>query len=156
MDIDWILPTINKFYERQCDLAIRDQDEARDTFRRRVGERGKRLALLCTQFYNHPMTKQEQKLCAKWIGWWLEQDIEGIMDPFASNYIKAINDGREEKPRCFSKPFDLLPDEFNANDVTMRARQCKLYSPARKIISLWVNAGLIENIDKNLWKKIKH
>ncbi len=153
VDIDWILPTINKFYERQCDLAIRDQDEARDTFRRRVGERGKRLALLCTQFYNHPMTKQEQKLCAKWIGWWLEQDIEGIMEPFAGSYIKAMIEGKNERPRCYSKPFDLLSDEFTANDVTVRAKQCGIISPASLILHRWSNAGFIENIGKNKWKK---
>ena len=44
VDLSWIMPTIEKFQKEQCDQAALAYDKARDTFRRRVGVRGFRLA----------------------------------------------------------------------------------------------------------------
>ena len=92
VDISWIMPTCNEFQKEQCKRAQVDSDMARDTFRRRVGDRGKRIALMCTQFYNKPMTQKDKELCAKWIKWWMEQDLDAICKTFGKQYIQAIQD----------------------------------------------------------------
>ena len=153
VDIDWIIPTINKFNARQCDIAIRNQDVARDTFRRRVGERGKRLAMMCTQFYSKPMTDKDKKACAKWIEWWMEQDIEGIMQPFGAKYVEALQVAEVGKPKLFSSLYDLIPETFTKNDITVRARQCNVFTNARNIIYRWVEAGYAVKSSAYEWKK---
>ena len=42
------------------------------------------------------MTQADQKACAKSIAWWMEQDIKGIMRPFANKYRKAIEEDTEQ------------------------------------------------------------
>ena len=153
VNIDWIIPTVNKFNARQCDIATRDQNKARDVFRRRVGERGKRLAIMCTQLYAKPMTAKDKRECAKWIYWWMEQDIEGIMEPFGAKYMKAIKDSEFGKPRKYASVYDLLPETFTKNDVTTRAKECGNYNETRNIITKWVASGYAVKTGKEVWKK---
>ena len=92
-----------------------DHDKARDVFRRRVGTRAKRIALLCTQLYEKPMTQADKRACAKWIAWWMEQDINGIMIPFGNKYTKAIEvSAPDNTPR--RTLFERLPDEFSKDE----------------------------------------
>ncbi|MBR4651085.1 MAG: DUF3987 domain-containing protein [Prevotella sp.] len=160
VDISWINSTVKKFNHEQCVRAAQEVSRARDTFRRRTGERGKRLALLCTQLYDKPMTQADKRACAKWIKWFMEVDIEEVVSAFGHLYEKQINEGTFEKPRCFPAPFELLPDEFTAADVTEKARKCNVTSATRTIIHRWKDAGFIEVSGKNRWKKkalnIKH
>lgn len=154
VDIDWIIPTCNQFQKEQCRKAQIDSDEARDTFRRRVGDRGKRLALLCTQLYAKPMTDKDKKACAKWIEWWMEQDLDAICKTFGEKYKQAIQesalpDGTQQKTIL-----QRLPDEFDNAEVRRVADLLGYKSPVRKIISRWVVAGVVEKFDDNRWRKL--
>lgn len=152
-NIDWILPTITRFYREQCRTAAVDTDKARDVFRRRVGTRGKRLALLCTQLYEKPMTPADKKACAKWIAWWMEQDIKGIMIPFGNKYKKAIEvSAPDNTPR--RTLFERLPDEFSKDDVRRTADILGYSSPVKQIVTNWIKVNVIEKLAKNRWRKV--
>ena len=153
VDISWINSTVRKFNHEQCVRAAQEVSRARDTFRRRTGERGKRLALLCTQLYDKPMTQADKRACAKWIKWFMEVDIEEVVSAFGHPYEKQINEGAFDKPRYYAKPFELLSDEFTANDVAFRAKQCNLNSTTKLIVHRWLEAGFIERIGDNKWRK---
>lgn len=153
VSIDWITRTIERFNEAQCNRARIDSDEARDTFRRRVAERGKRLALLCTQLYARPMTKQDKELCKRFVTWWMEQDIEGILKPFGKRYVEAtqeaVSDTMPQKTL-----FQRMPDEFDKQEVRRVADILGYKTAARKIISRWVTAGVVEKFAENKWRKL--
>jgi hypothetical protein len=152
-DIDWILPTIARFNREQCRKAMVDNDKARDVFRRRVGTRAKRLALLCTQLYEKPMTPADKRACAKWIAWWMEQDIKGIMRPFANKYMKAIEASvPDNTPR--RTLFERLPEEFSNDEVRRTADILGYSSTVKQIVSNWTKVNVIEKIAKNRWRKI--
>ena len=154
VDIDWILPTCNKFQKEQCRKAQIDSDEARDTFRRRVGDRGKRLALLCTQLYAKPMTDKDKKACAKWIEWWMKQDLDAICKTFGEKYMQAIQesalpDGTQQKTLL-----QRLPGEFDKAEVRRVADILGYKTQTKKIISRWVKAGVVEKFAQDRWRKI--
>ena len=154
VDIDWIIPTCNEFQKEQCRKAQIDSDEARDTFRRRVGDRGKRIALLCTQLYAKPMTDKDKKTCAKWIEWWMEQDLDAICKTFGEKYKQAIQesalpDGTQQKTIL-----QRLPDEFDKAEVRRVADILGYKTPARKIISRWFKAGVVEKFAEDRWRKV--
>ena len=152
-DIDWIIPTVVRFNREQCRKAMKDNDKARDTFRRRVGTRAKRLALLCTQLYEKPMTQADKRACAKWIAWWMEQDIKGIMRPFANKYVKAIEaSAPDNTPR--RTLFERLPEEFSKEDVRRTADILGYSSPVKLIVTNWIKINVIEKMAKNRWKKV--
>lgn len=153
VSIDWINKTIEKFNKEQCNKARIDSDEARDTFRRRVAERGKRLALLCTQLYAKPMTKADKELCKKWIAWWMEQDIEGIMKPFGKKYIEAM---QEAQTQSYSGKtiLERVSDEFSSGEVQRTAQILGYNTKATVIISRWIKAGVVEKFARDRWRKI--
>jgi len=154
VSIDWINKTIEKFNKEQCNRARIDSDEARDTFRRRAAERGKRLALLCTQLYEKPMTKADKELCKRWIKWWMEQDIEGIMKPFGKKYIEAMQEA--VTPNYSGKTIlERMGDEFDSSEVRRVADILGYNSPVRQIVCQWIKAGAVEKFANNKWRKVE-
>ena len=154
VDISWIIPTCNEFQKEQTRRAQIESDFARDTFRRRVGDRGKRIALLCTQFYNKPMTQKDKELCAKWIKWWMEQDLEAICKVFGEKYTQAIQETALPAGTKRKTVLERLPDEFSIIDVRKVADILGYQSEARLIVHNWIKAGVVEKIDKTHWKKV--
>jgi len=152
VSIDWIMKTVERFNDAQCNRARIDSDEARDTFRRRVAERGKRLALLCTQLYQKTMTKQDKELCKKWIAWWMEQDIENILKPFGRKYIEAMQESTTSNYRG-KTILERLGEEFSAGEVRRVADILGYNTPTTKIISRWVTAGVVEKFAQDRWRK---
>ena len=155
VDISWIIPTCNEFQKEQCRKAQVDSDIARDTFRRRVGDRGKRIALMCTQFYNKPMTQREKDSCAKWIKWWMEQDLDAICKTFGKQYVQAIQDSALPDGTHGKTILERLPDEFDQHDVRRVADILGYKTRTRVIIYAWVKAGVVEKFTKNNWRKVK-
>ena len=155
IDVDWINSTVNKFQKEQCRKAMIDNDEARDTFRRRVGDRGKRIALLCTQLYGKPMTDKDKKACAKWIAWWMEQDLNAICKTFGSKYQQAMQETALPDGTKGKSIFERLPDEFKADDVRRVADILGFKTASKVIISYWIKAGVVEKFSNNEWRKIK-
>ena len=51
--------------------------------------------------------------------------------------------------------FSQMPDEFSKEDLLAKALQNGIRSKVRKISSDWKQAGLIDKIAKNRWKKMK-
>lgn len=156
VDIDWILPTCNEFQKEQCRKAQIDSDEARDTFRRRVGDRGKRIALLCTQLYGKPMTDKDKKACAKWIKWWMEQDLDAICKTFGEKYIQAVQESALPDGTQNKTILERLSEEFDKAEVRRVADILGYKSPARKIISRWIKAGVVEKFADDRWRKVKN
>ena len=154
VSIDWIEPTIQAFQKEQTHKAIVDNDDARDVFRRRVGDRAKRIALMCTQFYRRPMTISEKKLCSKWIAWWMEQDIEGVMKPFGQKYVKQIQESAIEDVR-HRTIYDRMADEFTKDDLRRTAEILGFTTQPNKIVHRWVKAGVIEKFAKYCYRKVK-
>ena len=152
VSIDWIMKTVEKFNDAQCNRARIDSDEARDTFRRRVAERGKRLALLCTQLYQKTMTKQDKELCKKWIAWWMEQDIENILKPFGRKYIEAMQESTTSNYRG-KTILERMPDEFSASEVQRVAQILGYNYKPREIIYRWIEAGVVEKFAQDRWRK---
>ena len=153
VSIDWIMKTVERFNDAQCNRARIDSDEARDTFRRRVAERGKRLALLCTQLYQKTMTKQDKELCKKWIAWWMEQDIENILKPFGRKYIEAMQESTTSSYRG-KTILERLGEEFSAGEVKRVIEILGYKYQAKNVITRWVTAGVVEKFAQDRWRKV--
>ena len=152
VNIDWLNPVAKKFNEQQARKALRDYDEARDVFRRRVVDRAKRFALILTQCYDKPMKAADKKLCAKWLEWWMNVDLECILKPFGTKYVEQIEANiKEDRPRYTL--FDRLEETFTTSDVEKWSRVFHILSNPRQVIHEWKKAGLIEKIDKNKYQK---
>lgn len=149
VDLSWIMPTIDNFHKEQMKLAARDIDRARDVFRRRVGVRGFRLALLCEGLWENPRPSDREK-CCQFVDWWMHRDIEGMMSLWGARY----NEQTETSPMKVQRTvFDALPAEFTRADVYTVCMKQGIKSPVRRIIFDWKKLGYINEVSKQLFKK---
>lgn len=151
VDISWIMPVINEFHEQQCKQALRDIDKARDVFRRRVGVRGFRLALLCTTLYPS-INNRAIETIKKFVKWWMEVDLECILKLWGAKY----NEQAEVEPQLYNRTaFRSLGDTFTKNDLFVVLKQQNIKTPVRQIIYQWKKAGYIEKTDNDTFTKKK-
>ena len=150
VDMSWIMPTIDAFQLEQMQMGLKDFDSARDVFRRRVGVRGFRLALLCTCLYSK-MNKQQIAGCKKFVDWWMHQDIDNMLKIWGSKYNKET----QHAPNLPQKSlYDMLPDEFDKTDVYAKCTMLGIKTPVRNIVYAWNKQNFIKKVGAN-YQKVK-
>ena len=154
VDLSWVMPIIEKFQKEQCEQASLAYDRARDTFRRRVGVRGFRLALLCTTLYPK-VGAREKKIICDFVEWWMHQDIECTLQLWGKKYndvvdgIKAVNISQRNV-------FAQLKDEFTMDDLYVVCKRENIKTRLRQIIYQWTQGKHIEVIEKfKRYRKVK-
>lgn len=151
LDCSWIMPVIDKFHKEQIAQAALDIDRARDVFRRRVGVRGFRLALMCMCLYKKPRQKDLEN-CKKFIDWWMHRDLESMLKLWGAKY----NEQAEVAPKLIQRTvFDELNSTFSRSDVYIVCTKQGIKTPVRRIVFDWKKLGYIEQIDKDTFKKKK-
>lgn len=149
VDLSWVMPVIEDFHKKQLEKAALDLDKARDVFRRRVGVRGFRLALLCTCLWKN-MTKKNQEDCKRFIRWYMEKDLESILRLWGTKY----NEQAETTPKLVQRTvFNELPPVFSRNDIYVVCTKQGIKTPIRRIVFEWKKLGYIEQQDKDTFKK---
>ena len=156
VDLSWIMPTIEKFQKEQCDKAALAYDKARDTFRRRVGVRGFRLALLCTTLYQ-TVGARERKIISNFVDWWMHQDIECTLQLWGKKYNDVV-DNANQANISQRDVFKQLKDEFTKDDLYVVCKREGIKTRLTNIIWQWKDGKHIEEVVKNKrWRKItKH
>jgi hypothetical protein len=151
VELDWVMPEIRDFLREQIKQSALDVDVARDVFRRRVAVRGFRLALMCTCLYNRRMTKIDIANCRKFIRWWMERDLEGIMKLWGHKYNEQVN----TVPVISQKSvFDEMPSKFTKSDVYASCIKQGIKTPVRNVIYNWKRMGYIERLVDDTYQKI--
>lgn len=153
VDLDWIMPVIDAFQKEQCELAALAVDNARDVFRKRVGVRGFRLALLCTTLYAN-CGKREQKLICNFVKWWMNQDIENSLQLWAKKYNEVAVDDRGFYNR---NVYAQLKDEFTKEDLYVVCKKEGIKTRIKQIIYQWKKSKHIEEVKEaqGTYKKLK-
>lgn len=152
VDMDWIMPTINAFHKEQMELAARDVDRARDVFRRRVGVRGFRLALICYALWDKPR-ESDLKKCIPFVDWWMHRDLECILNLWGAKY----NEQTDTVVRIVQRTvFDALAEDFTKSDVYNVCIKQGIKTPVRRILFDWKKLGYVSQVDKEHFKKNKN
>lgn len=151
IDMSWIMPTIEKFHKEQMQKAALDIDRARDVFRRRVGVRGFRLAMICHGCWENPRPSDLEK-CKAFIWWWMHKDLECMLKLWGAKY----NEQTDVSPIMVQRNvYSSLEEEFTKNDVYVVCMKQGIKTPVRRIIFEWKKLGYIETQDKEHYKKKK-
>lgn len=152
MDCSWIMPVIDRFQQEQMGKAALDIDRARDVFRRRVGVRGFRLALLCMCLWEKP-NRRNLEDCKRFVYWWMNQDIEQMIKLWGDKYNTQV----EAMPKLVQRSvYNALAENFSKNDVYLVCAKQGIKTPIRRIIFDWKKLGFIEPTDGDNFKKRKN
>lgn len=152
VDMSWIMPTIDAFHKEQMELAARDVDRARDVFRRRVGVRGFRLALICYALWEKPR-ESDLKKCIPFVDWWMHRDLECMLNLWGAKYNEQTDTVQRIVQRTV---FDALNDEFTKSDVYNVCVKQGIKTPVRRILFDWKKLGYVAQVDKEHFKKNKN
>lgn len=151
VDCSWIMPVIEKFHEEQRELAAKTVDEARDVFRRRVGVRGFRIALLCHTLWEQPKASDLEK-CKSFIWWWMHKDLESMLRLWGEKYRALVKPETKVTQKYL---YDELGDEFTTQDIYAQTLKLGIKTPPRRIVFDWRKVGIIKEIANKTYKKIK-
>ena len=147
------MPLLSKFLEEQRLMALRANDLARDSFRKRVAVKGFRWAIILQSLYPNGMTAKDKKICIKFINWFIENDMAELMAAFGNQYNSEVEDFDQPKP--YADILKLLPDVFTSADVAAVAAQQGRKSPVKSIVCRWKKEKLIEKISATNYKKLQ-
>lgn len=149
IDMNWIMPTIDEFQKEQCAMGMLAIDKARDAFRRRVGVRGFRLALLCTALYPN-LNKRAMETIKNFVAWWMRVDIENMLRLWGAKY----NEQNEHAPNLYNiNVFSSLKQEFTRNELLVVMKQQGVKSRVSNVLWQWKKAGFIEKLNADTYKK---
>jgi len=150
IDMSWIMPTIDAFQKEQCAMGMLAIDKARDAFRRRVGVRGFRLALLCTALYPN-FNKRAMDTIKNFVAWWMRVDIENMLRLWGAKY----NEQNEHAPNLYNiNVFSSLKQEFTRNELLVVMKQQGVKSRVSNVLWQWKKAGFIEKLNQDTYKKL--
>ena len=150
LDMAFVWPTIKNFLMEQLDKAKMEQNDARDSWRKRSAVRGYRLAMICTQCWENIREREKRVIC-DFVKWWMEIDIEQSLKPFADTYNDSC--GETYKRTKKSTLFDALDVEFSAEDLRIMCDRLSVHSKVYDIVWQWKKMGIIEQTEKKHYKK---
>lgn len=151
VNMDWLMPTIEKFHKEQVAKAALDVDRARDVFRRRVAVRGFRLGIMCYALWEKPR-ESDLKKCCSFIWWWMHKDLDSILKLWGSKY----NEATDIAPKIVQRTvYDSLGDHFTRTDVYTVCAKQGIKTPVRRIVFDWKRLGYIKQQDKEHFEKKK-
>lgn len=151
VDMSWIMPTIDKFEQEQCQESLLAINKARDAFRRRVGVRGFRLALLCTALY--PKVNARAMDCIKkFVWWWMHIDIENMLKLWG---VKYNEQNTHVNPLYNVDVYNSLREEFTKNELLVEMKKQQVKSKVSNVIWQWNKNGYIQKIGDDKYKKKK-
>lgn len=151
VDMSWIMPVIEEFQTEQCNIGMLAIDKARDAFRRRVGVRGFRLALLCTALYP-TLNSRAMETIKNFVSWWMHVDIDNMLKLWGQKY----NEQNTHVPNLYNvNVYNSLKDEFTKNELLVVMKQQQVKSKVANVIWQWNKNGFIEKLGDDKFKKTK-
>ena len=153
VDMSWIFPTIQEWLERKRLEASLELNMAADTFRRRTGVKGFRVALMCMTLWNK-VGKKEKQTIIDFVKWFMDRDLEESLKMFGQKYNELQNSVVTEVNHHQSL-FESLPEEFTKNDVIAQCLKQGVHSKVKVILWRWKQDKAIVKVNNELYKKVK-
>ncbi|MBQ2365534.1 MAG: DUF3987 domain-containing protein [Bacteroidaceae bacterium] len=151
INVQFLHEPLSQWLEQQRVLALKENNRARDIFRKRAAVIGFRAAMCIAPCY-----------AATGPNWQRLKDFAVYMATVALNNqlkfagqqlndILASDEGRVVKS---DKIYDNLPDEFDMAALTVALKKGGMKTPAKMLVYMWKKNNLIEKVSNNHYKKI--
>jgi len=144
IDTSWFHKDINMWLERERVKASTDLDEPRDIFRRRIGRKMNRLALMCVPLYNADgkLTEKQKREVRDFCLWWGSMELENMMKTWAQKFRDSLP--REVITIPQQTLFESLGETFTKDDAMREAASLNIKTRWKHIKCIWSKAGLID------------
>ena len=142
---------LENWLEKKRIEAIKASDVALDTFRRRSAVIGFRAAMLASVLYEG--AKVVTKRINAFAVFIADTALAALLNKFG-NAVRQLPT-TEHGTTTHVTLFDMMKDTFTREELNAALATTKRETPARKVVSNWMQAGLIEKVGKSVWRKKK-
>ncbi len=156
VDMCFLYPVIGQWLEEQRMLAVQEGNRARDTFRRRASVIAFRAVMMMVPLYKITNNHVNPRL----FGFYrsvADLVLREQLD-FAGEQLNKVLETDAEMQTCRkqSRPslYNVLPEAFGINAINNELSKQNMRSPARQFVYHWLKNGLIEKVDKGVYKKL--
>lgn len=151
---DFLLPPLNAWLEEQRTLALKENNRARDIFRKRAAVMGFRAAAMLVPLY---VRSGKNQALLRDFALYIAQLVLRNQLSFAGEKLNALlNSAPSDKTRS-AQLFDSMSERFTLSDLSAALAKSGMKSPARTLVYLWQKNGFIEKSEneKNTYFKIQ-
>ena len=158
LDMSWLDKTVCKWVKEKAREATLSGSKALDVFRKRSSVSAFRVASLCYYLYmlDEQLTEDTiRRRVSQIYHYMAEYILAGMLTRWGVQF-ENLNAKRELENKPEDKPvlFDQLTEVFTREQLKLQIEKQGLTTPYRVFLCKWKRLRVIEDIDKNTFKKI--
>ena len=158
LDMSWLDKTVCKWVKEKAREATLSGSKALDVFRKRSSVSAFRVASLCYYLYmlEEQLTEEViRRRVSQIYHYMAEYILAGMLARWGVQF-ENLNAKRELENKPEDKPvlFDQLTEVFTREQLKLQIEKQGLTTPYRVFLCQWKRLRVIEDIDKNTFKKI--
>lgn len=159
LDMSWLDKTVCKWVREKGREASLSGNYALDVFRKRSSVSAFRIAALCQYLYNIESGLSEeivQKRVRQIYLFMADYILQSMLERWG-NRFETLNNKREKENKPGPKEclFDQLSDTFSRDQLNRLIEQSGKVTPDKVFIYRWKKLHVIEQVDKDTFRKIK-
>lgn len=155
VDLSFLHEPIQQWLEQQRIMAVKENNRARDIFRRRSAVIGFRAVMTVAPCYFLSASKNKEML-AKFAIYVANLVLEGQLSYAEKELNQIIESGSDNKKTKSQDLFKNLPEQFDIKKLSELLTKFEMKTPPRSMIYIWKRENLITDGDaKKTYKKVK-
>lgn len=159
IDMEWLNPAVRRWCGEQNNQILRSGSRAHNTFFKRSSVSAFRIATLCAYLYRleadtgelsprqRKRVRQIYLFCAQYI-------LDTMLAKWGKRYEELTQQRIDGESRTRVPIFDQLSSPFTREQIDELVKRTELCTPGRVFLSKWKGKGWIEEIQKNVYKKL--
>ena len=143
MDLPWLNEGVNKWIEQQRLASVRNEDRARDQFRRRAALIGFRAGMVAAFLWGK-ITQERQTYTLDFALWVANYVLDSLLDRYSEKVNEQALSYAVPQAKRYPSLFEVMPDLFTLKDLRKACIAQSIKSPLKSIIFRWTENKLIE------------
>ena len=152
LSLEWLQKIILKWHSKQIKQSVRDEDHARDQFRRRAGTIAFRAGMLATVLWGE-VSRHRMRFVQEFVEWVAEYMLRSLYNRYSNNVNEEAQAYEAPKKMRYPSLFDAVPEVFTLQDLHNAMEANGIRSEDKKIIHRWYSNGFIDK-QKNCYYKL--
>jgi len=143
LSLGWLNEGIERWFEGQRIIAVRDDDHARDQFRRRAALIGFRAGMVAAFLWGH-LNGERKAHTLEFALWVADYILQSLMERYGQKVNEEAVGYEIPQSKRYPSLFEAMPDVFTLQQLRKAATAQNCKSPLKSVIFRWSENGLIE------------
>ena len=143
LHLPWLNEGLSQWLEGQRLQSIRDDDHARDQFRRRAALIGFRAGMVASFLWGR-LGKERRAYTIEFASWVADHILHTLISRYGGSVNEEALAYETARPTRYASLFDAIPDIFTEEQLRKASLALGVHSPIKTVVHRWKDNGLIE------------